>query len=193
MQRKEHTGQIVGEYFNSVVMPRLESASDRVTSRGDLYLSYYDFPDARLTAIDQRGTHSRYVRFFGLAEQIPREELDHIGVLATDQYPDLVVAFPSVPNNFGSMMRIVPSELRDHARTMRDTQLPTRRRGALPSPNPVLYTTPGYHDIYIRRDRRFTPMGDRLPETLEACRSVAQLIVMHEMEQAGLFQPPDGQ
>lgn len=192
MKYLENTGQYVSEYYQHIASPNLAMPPDKFRENNSTGVSvrHHMLNDARLTVISRGAEVIEYMRFFGLASEIPQNERELLGFSGFDASPDLVIAYPTT-SRLASEFRIVPSEVLHWTR--RSAQRLAIQRSAFPySPMPTetkwlsVYSHKHLPGLYIHTDdslpNEIIDVHEALPATTEACLSVAKLLVMRELE-----------
>lgn len=195
MVHLERPGLILQQYCQNKIDPIANDIPDRgkAFEKTQRTMRFFDLEGARFSVIKTRGIEDRYIRFKGLGQMIGRTELGAIGVQPHETYPDLVVAYP----RHETALPIVPNEARHHVRRLRTVETPAMSSKLRPplhgQPEPWVKVQIGtYSDHKIwgvdRLSGRHVDMTEYLPQTVEACMSVAQLMVADEATLARLLQ-----
>ncbi len=186
----ERPASIILDYYYDVADEVFTSLPDsgRISTDGKTTLARHYLPGVVLTTIATGETRSRYLRFKGLARQIGRAELAKLGVHPHEPYEDLVIA---CSGHASDPVWIVPSEVRHHVRKLGHVQstfgggLPIRYGQA--DPWVVLWPSKFGDEIYTVTDGHIVDMRGQLPQTIEACMSVAGLLAVRDPAIADLL------
>ncbi len=190
----EHAGKPIGTYYYEIAYPRLSFPPDAVAAGNNAEIAQYNLEGARLTNISLGSVESRYMRFHDLGSSIISAEREQLGIPSFVSYPDLVVACPQTTKE--DAFRIVSSELTDIVRQYRRVRIPMGKSkpplAGEPDTSVRLYNNRYRDGLYRKIPHGLENIRAELPKTVEACLSVAQLIVEHEMNTSLLGESPGG-